>query len=368
MGKITLKFNDKEVQGESGMTVLEVARSGGLYIPTLCAEPDLKPYGGCRLCLVEIEKMRGLLTACTTPARDGMIVKLDTPYVQRIRRQVVELIVSDHPSDCLMCPRDPHCPRFNVCLRDDVVSPRCVVCPRNGTCELQQIVEFVGLKEMRYRLAHRETDLDTSNHFFYRDHDKCILCTRCVRVCEEVQGVAAIDLGYRGRHARIVTALDGPLAGSNCESCGQCMARCPVGAIVVKNYRGEPQREVKTVCPYCGVGCSLYLQIKDEKIIGVRGDRAGAANRGSLCVKGQFGHEFVNHADRLTTPLIKKNGEFVEADWHEAIELVATKLVENRGKFAGLSSAKCTNEENYLFQKFARGVMGTNNVDHCART
>lgn len=221
---------------------------------------------------------------------------------------------------------------------------------------------------MRYRRTHRETEMDTSNPFFYRDHDKCILCNRCVRVCEEVQGVAAIDLGYRGKYAKIVTALDGPLAGSNCESCGQCMAKCPVGAIVVKNYRGEPEREVKTVCPYCGVGCSLYLKIKGDKIIGVRGDREGPANRGSLCVKGQFGYEYVNHADRLTTPLIKKDGQFVEASWAEAIELVATKLITNKGSFGALASAKCTNEENYLFQKFVRGVMGTNNVDHCART
>jgi predicted molibdopterin-dependent oxidoreductase YjgC len=368
LGKITVKFNDKEVEGDSSMTVLEVARAGAVYIPTLCADPDLKPYGGCRLCLVEIEKMRGLQTACTTPARDGMIVKLDTPYVQRIRKQVLELIVSDHPGDCLMCARDPHCPQFNVCLRDDVVSPRCVVCPRNGTCELQQVVEYVGLKEVRYRRTHREAELDTSNSFFYRDHDKCIYCARCVRVCEEVQGVAAIDLGNRGKHAKIVTALDAPLAESNCESCGQCMAKCPVGAIVIKNYRGEPQREVQTICPYCGVGCSLHLQVKDEKIIGSRGDRAGQANRGSLCVKGQFGQEFVSHPDRLTTPLVKKNGQLVEATWEDAIALVADRFVANRGKFAALASAKCTNEENYLFQKFARGVMGTNNVDHCART
>lgn len=369
MGKITLKFNDKEVQGETGMTVLEIARSNDIYIPTLCADPNLVPYGGCRLCLVEIEKMRGLQTACTTPARDGMIVHLDTPRAQKVRQEVLELIVSEHTSDCLLCPRDPHCPRFNACLRDDVVTPRCVICARNGDCDLQRVIDYIGLKEMRYRRKRREYEFDSSNAFFHRDPEKCILCARCVRVCDEVQGVGAIALLNRGRRAKVGTMLDLPMASSVCESCGQCVATCPVGALVERNYRGPSELEVKTICPYCGVGCSLLLQVKGGKVIGARGDPEGVVNRGSTCVKGRFGMDFVNHPERLTTPLVKKDGEFVKATWEEALDLVADRLGEVKGdEFAGLASAKCTNEENYLFGKFVRGVMGTNNIDHCART
>jgi predicted molibdopterin-dependent oxidoreductase YjgC len=196
---------------------------------------------------------------------------------------------------------------------------------------------------------------------------KCILCGRCVRACDEIRAVHAIDYVGRSAQAKIGTAMDRPIITSNCESCGQCVDTCPVGALVDRKWAGLPDQEIKTVCPYCGCGCGVVLKVKGGRLVGAEADREHPASKGSLCVKGRFGLDFVHHPERLTTPLIKREGKFVEASWDEALDLVAEKLAASAGSFAALASAKCTNEENYLLQKFTRGVMGTNNIDHCAR-
>lgn len=342
MDKINLTINGREVEARRGVTVLEAAQAAGIYIPTLCSDPDLEPYGACRLCIVEIEGMRGLPPACTTPAADGMVVHTETPAVNKVRHTTVELLIADHPSDCLTCPK-------------------------NQQCDLQKVAAYLGITQQRFRKTTRLLPVDTSNPFFDRDPNYCILCGKCVRICDEIQGVGAITLAFRGYASKVATFGDGLLLDSNCASCGECVAHCPVGSLTVKDVK-QPTREVATTCPYCGVGCGIYLGIRNEQVISIRGNREGV-NKGRLCVKGRFGiAEFVHHPERLTTPLIRRNGELTEATWDEALDLVATKLAKySPDEVAVVSSAKCTNEDNYVIQKLARVVLGTNNVDHCAR-
>ena len=365
---ISLSIDGVKIDVPEGTTVLEAALSAGIYIPTLCHYSDLEPYGGCRLCVVEIEKMRGLPTSCTLPATNGMVVNTQSAAVNEVRRASLELILSSHPCDCLLCHRRERCGPNDICLRHVAVTDRCVTCPSNQDCELQKVVDYLGVHELTIPRDTTPRELDTSNPFFDLDRNRCILCSRCVRACQEITGVGAIDMAFRGYAMKVATSGDTSLMDSICRSCGECMARCPVGAINPKETI-PPDKEVKTVCPYCGTGCSMYLGVKDGKISGVRGDPAGPANQGRLCVKGRFGiAEFVNHRDRLTTPLVRKNDVLVEASWEEALSLVAEKLGKYRGDdVAVISSARSTNEDNYVMQKLARAVLNTNNIDHCAR-
>lgn len=343
MEKIKLTIDGQRVEANPGMTVLEAAQQAGIYIPTLCADPDLEPYGSCRLCVVEIEKMRGLPTSCTTPVVEGMVVHTDTPAVYAVRRMAVELMIADHPADCLTCVK-------------------------NQNCELQKVAAYLGITELRFPKTTRIYSVDNSNPFFNIDRNKCILCARCVRTCNEIACVGAIDLINRGDQVQVATFGDGLLFDSICQSCGECMVRCPVGAMAP--YQSiKPTKEVVTTCPYCGVGCSMVLGVRDNKIVSVRGNREGASNQGKLCVKGRFGiSEFVHSSDRLTVPLIRKDGKLEEASWEEALELIASRIRGYRPEEIGVvSSSRTTNEDNYITQKFARVVLGTNNVDNCAR-
>ncbi|MFH1651053.1 MAG: 2Fe-2S iron-sulfur cluster-binding protein, partial [Chloroflexota bacterium] len=291
--EITLTINGKEVKAADGMTVLEAAQSADIYVPTLCHHPDLEPYGGCRMCIVEIEKVRGLPTACTTPATDGMKVTTESDTINEVRRTALELLLTTHPCDCLDCHRRKRCGPYDICLRHVAVTDRCVVCPANENCELQQVVDYLGVHHLRVERDPRRVPADTSNPFFNIDRNRCILCARCVRACQEITAVGAIDMSYRGYGMKVATFGDTPLFDSICRSCGECMVRCPVGALVPKETF-HPEKEVQTVCPYCGVGCQLYVGVQDGKAVSVRGDREGEANHGLLCVKGRFGiTEFV---------------------------------------------------------------------------
>jgi predicted molibdopterin-dependent oxidoreductase YjgC len=343
MGEINLNINGQLVTMKSGATVLEAALSAGIYIPTLCYYPDLKPYGACRVCVVEIEGMRGYPPSCTTPAAEGMKVHTETEAVNKVRRTAVELLIADHPADCLTCSADQK-------------------------CELQKVAAYLGMRETRLPKKAPTYSVDSSNPFFELDRNKCILCSRCTRACNEITCVGAIDMANRGYTMKVATSGDGLLFDSICQSCGECMERCPVGALAPKKSLA-PTSEVKTTCPYCGVGCSMVLGVRGEQIVSVRGNRDGASNKGNLCVKGRFGiPEFVHSPERLTTPLIRKNGNLEKATWDEALELMASKLSGYKpDEVAVISSSRASNEDNYIAQKFARGVLGTNNVDNCAR-
>jgi len=340
---VNLTINNKRVRAREGATILEAARSAGIYIPTLCADDDLKPHGGCRLCIVEVENMRGLPTACTTVVSEGMVVRTETEAINKTRRTILDLLISDHPMDCLTCSK-------------------------NQRCDLQKVAAYMGITERKLPRLEKRFAVDKSNPFFNFDRNYCILCGKCVRTCDEVTGVNAIDIAERGYQSYISTFANKPFFESTCRSCGECVVRCPVAALVPKETV-VPTEEVLTICPYCGVGCGMYIGTRQGKIVSVRGEKGNPASEGRLCVKGRYGiGEFVQHPERLTKPLIRKNRKLTEASWDEAIKLVARKFKTYKpGETAVISSAKCTNEDNYVIQKFARAVLGTNNVDHCAR-
>lgn len=348
MNEVAFSIDGRELSAPAGTTVLEAALQHGIYIPHLCHHPDLDPAGVCRLCMVHVEG-KGLAISCRTPVEPGLVVSTEHPQSDQARRVALELLLVNHPPDCLGCAR-------------------------NTRCELQRATAYIGVDAERMKRLRRtapDRPIDKSNPFFDLDHNKCVLCGICVRTCDELQGIGAIDFAFRGFNSAISTFADKPIIDSRCVSCGECVARCPVGALAPKRSL-PPAREVKTICPYCGVGCGIHLGLRGNQVVGVRGDRDNPVNRGSLCVKGRFGWEFIHSPDRLQHPLIRRKGRFEPATWDEALTTVAERLGGIRAAHGPdalgvLSSARCSNEENYLLQKLTRAALSTNNIDHCAR-
>ena len=336
---------------EPGQTILEAARGADVFIPTLCDYKDTIPTGACRVCVVEVEGARNLVPACATPVTPNMVVRTDTARVEAARRMVLELILAS-------------------------VDHNCLICEANGACELQDLAYRHQVAPPVYATPLGTTYYyEDNNAMIVRDTSKCIMCGRCVKACSERQVNLAIAIGYRGAHSAIVATGDQPLIDSECVFCGECVQACPTAALLDKHarYQGRPWelKQVRSTCPYCGVGCQIDLHVKEGRIVKVTGADA-IPNRGRLCVKGRFGWHFVHHPERLKTPLIRENGQLRKATWEEALDLVARRLREIKEehgpeKIGGWCSARVTNEENYLMQKFLRAVIGTNHVDHCAR-
>jgi predicted molibdopterin-dependent oxidoreductase YjgC len=369
-------IDGKEYKFTPGETILQVARRNGIEIPTLCYMKGASPTGACRICVVEVEGARSLVASCAAPAAPKMVVRTETPQVMKARRLNIELLLSSGQHNCLVQDLDMDSwTDFQV--RALAAKEHRDLCPVYGDCRLQELAIKYQVKGCRFEPTEPRHEIENVNPFIVRDLSRCILCGRCVQACNEIQVNNAISFGYRGHRAKIVAKGDRALKDSDCVFCGECVQACPVGALVLTQDMERDKRKgdtklVRTTCSYCGVGCQMYLHVRNGRIVRVTGVEDVGPNHGSLCAKGRFGYDFVHDPGRLTVPLIRKNGSFREASWDEALTLVAAKLgrikKESGPDAAGvMCSARITNEENYLVQKFTRAVMETNNVDHCAR-
>lgn len=390
---VTLTIDGREVQARAGATIWEAARDAGIAIPALCHHPNLAPVGVCRICAVEVEGARTMAAACIRRVEPDMVVRTQSEPVRRSRRMLLELLLADHPTPCLK-QQQTH------------------------DCELELLAAKMGLTASRFAPGvaangRGPRPVDDSSPVIHVDHNACILCDRCIRACDDLQCNDVIGRTGKGYWARISFDTDQPMGRSSCVSCGECMAHCPTGALtdkpLVQPFRPAETKTVRSICPYCGVGCAILYHVQDEKVVRVSGDPDGAANRGRLCVKGRYGFDYAVHPGRLTVPLIRREDQypkrpltpeltgdadyrrrkrrgpgdlppyapqiaaaFREATWDEALDLCARRFMQIKatygpGALAGFGSAKCSNEDNYLFQKLIRAVFGTNNVDHCTR-
>jgi predicted molibdopterin-dependent oxidoreductase YjgC len=376
---LQLTIDGRTIQAEPGMSVLDAALAHHIPIPHLCYHPDLSAPGGCRLCLVEIEGRADPVPSCLLACADGQVIRTQSQQLFEMRRAIIDLFVSDHPLNC-------------------------VTCDKAGACLLQKYAYEYGVTETSYEKNISRSLYQDDNPFFVRDHQYCILCGRCVRACEEIVGANAIEIVGRGFEGHVATPFDGPMIDSTCVFCGSCVQVCPTAALMPVSRKGKGREweldRVKTICGYCGVGCQIEYALKDGEILYAQAKPDGPVNGEFLCSKGRYGWDFATHPDRLTSPLIRRDvayelgltdqpwtmpddsplaardfdveSRFVAVDWDTALDVVARKLaavVKESGPDAvmGLSSARCTNEDNYIFQKFMRAGIGTNNVDHCAR-
>jgi len=346
---VTITLNGREVSGYPGTTILELAYESGVDIPTLCHDTHLSPIGACRVCLVEDERTGALMASCVTPIAPGMVINTHSPRVIDHRKTIVKLMLASHPDSCLVCDKGNRCQLRQIASDMDI-----------GLVEFQRLPQLATIEEV--------------NPFIERDLSKCILCAKCIRACQELVVEGAIDYFRRGFTAKATTLDDLPLEDSECTFCGTCVALCPTGALMEKDrvYRGTTKTTVETTCPFCGCGCSICLEVKDNHIVGATPGKEDAVNHGTLCVRGSYSFDFIHSPDRLTKPLVKANDGFEEVSWEQALERVATefkRINEEHGanSLAVLGSSKCTNEENYLLQRFTRCVLGTNNIDNGSR-
>jgi predicted molibdopterin-dependent oxidoreductase YjgC len=367
MVKITI--DGHEIETEAGQTILNAARQHGFEIPTLCYHKDLSPTGSCRMCVVEVKRSRTLQAACVTPVVEGMEIITHSEKVIKSRKLSLELMLANHPQDC-------------------------ITCEASGGCELQDLAYDYQVNVPKWGSKGGRYPIDSDPNPFIRvDMNRCILCRRCVQACSEIQGRDVWGVAQRGFEECIVAGAGTPLLEARCESCGQCEAYCPTGALSSKiNYgiaRAHQVKKVTTTCSYCGVGCQFDFLVKNDKVIGVASNPNAVVNGMALCVKGRYGYDYIHHPDRVLKPRVRQyllegkeksksvdgtpqTSPWVETDWDTALKLVTSNLIKVRNSSGPdsigiISSAKCTNEENYLMNKLARQVIGTNNIDHCAR-
>ncbi len=349
---VAVSIDSSHIEVPAGTSILRAAVEAGIPVPKLCASDNLQAFGSCRLCLVEIEGRRGVHAACTEPVREGMRVRTQSGKLAKLRRGVMELYISDHPLDCLTCSA-------------------------NGDCELQDMAGAVGLRAVRYDEGetHLDAAVDDSNPYFSFDPSKCIVCSRCVRACDEVQGTHALTIAGRGFESEVATGAAN-FFDSECVSCGACVQACPTATLMEKTVieEGVPDRSVRTTCAYCGVGCSFRAELKGDQVVRMVPDKLGKANHGHSCVKGRFAWGYANHPERVVKPLVrdKISDPWREVTWDEAIDEAASRLQAIQAEhglhaIGAVTSARCTNEEIWTVQKMVRTAFGSNNVDTCAR-
>src|ERR1700754_4327004 len=350
---VSLEVDGLRVAVPEGTSVMRAAALAGVDVPKLCATDRVEAFGSCRLCLVEIDGRRGTPASCTTPVADGMVVRTQTPKVAKLRESVMELYISDHPLDCLTCSA-------------------------NGDCELQDMAGAVGLRQVRYDEGanHLDAVADHSNPYFDFDPSKCIVCSRCVRACDEIQGTFALTIEGRGFDSKVAPGAGESFMDSECVSCGACVQACPTATLQERSVveLGMPSRSVVTTCAYCGVGCSFKAELRGDELVRMVPHKDGGANEGHSCVKGRFAFGYATHPDRMLRPMVREKitDPWREVEWDEAIGTVARRMLEIRarhgaGAIGAITSSRCTNEEVSVVQKMVRAAFGNNNVDMCAR-
>ena len=368
---ITIEIDHRDHPCPEGVSVLRAAELNGIFIPSLCSHKDLSPFGGCRLCMVEIEGMRGYPLACSTVVQEGMKVLSETTALREMRKEILELILSEHPSSCLMCTEKGECKENQYTIRKSGVTTGCRYCPNDGECELQDLVERLGVTEIRYPVSYRGYEAEHDDPFFDRDYNVCILCGRCVRMCQEVRGASVLAFKHRGPRTQIGPAFGRNHVEAGCEFCGACVSVCPTGALADKasKWDGKPDGLAVSTCPFCALGCQIELKHKNGRLSKVDPHLDAEINDGQLCVRGRFClPETTHHHERARKPALKRGRYFREVDWPEALDEVASRLRDSGpDDFLMVVSPDLTNESLYVAQKFVRSVLKSNSIDSTAR-
>ncbi len=369
--QLTMEIDHRPVTFPEGAMVLQAAELNGVTIPSLCAHKDLSPFGGCRLCLVEIEGMRGYPLSCSTAAKEGMKVLTDTTTLRELRREILQLILSEHPSSCLVCDESLACRDYQSTIRKTGVATGCRFCPNDQQCELQNLIEKIGLTEIDYPIRYHGYEPEHDDPFYDRDYNVCILCGRCVRMCQEVRGTGVLAFTHRGPRIKIGPAFGRNHVEAGCEFCGACVDVCPTGALADKasKWEGTPDGAQVSTCPFCAVGCQIELSHKNGRLTKAKADLDSEVNDGQLCLKGRFClPETTHHFDRAKKPMLREGEYFREVSWERILETIAGRLKGlEPGDIRMLVSADLTNESLFAAQKFVRTCLGSNRIDSSAR-
>lgn len=361
--KVSLTIDNRKVEAREGMTILQAAGKNGIYIPSLCAMEHLPSYGACRLCVVEVDGLRGFPTSCTTPVEEGMVIRTDTAEVRALRQEVLKLLLSEHPASCLFCEEQSDCKKYQGTIRKAGVTTGCRYCPNDDNCELQRITEKIGLTETSYPVYYRNFPVEKEDPFYDRDYNLCILCGRCVRVCNDIRYNGTLSFKQRGKLTTIGPAFSRSHIEAGCEFCGACVAVCPTGALAAKTSKwyGIPEHSIESTCPYCPIGCTIDLKVKAGEVVDAGADYDSPTEHGLICVKGRFAiPEYVMSPERLAEPTILRPEGYDLISWEGALDEAATRLraAGPKGVFI-VVSPQLSNEDLYTAQKFAREVIGT---------
>ncbi len=364
--RLSITIDNRNVEVRPGLTILQAARENNVFIPSLCTLEPLPSYGACRLCVVEVDGLRGFPTSCTTPVEDGMVIRTDTAEIKSLRQEVLKLLLSEHPASCLFCTEQNECKQFQGTIRKVGVTTGCRYCPNDNRCELQQVTEKIGLTETSYPVYYRGFPVEKYDPFYDRDYNLCILCGRCVRVCNNVRLNGTLSFKQRGKLTTIGPAFDRSHLEAGCEFCGACVTVCPTGALSTKvsKWYGKPDNQVSTTCSYCSVGCQILLQTKNNEVLDALPDYESPVDHGLICVKGRFAiPEYVHSALRLSSPQRLTPVGYEDISWEQAITEAAEKLSGIKPEDClVMVSPQLTNEDLFVTQQFVRQVMGSENI------